>query len=55
MQLCTPGMGVILSAESLVYETGSLQESSIPNAHSDWHPRDISLSVNAFDKLLGWR
>jgi len=34
--LCTPGMGVILSGESPVYETGSLKENSIPNVHSDW-------------------
>ncbi len=32
---CTPGMGVILSGESPVYETGSLKEVSIPNDRSD--------------------
>ena len=31
----TPGMGVILSGESPVYETGSLKEVSIPNDRSD--------------------
>jgi hypothetical protein len=31
----TPGMGVILSGESLVYETGSLKEISVPNDRSD--------------------
>ena len=32
----TPGMGVILSGESPVYETGSLKEITIPNDNSDW-------------------
>jgi hypothetical protein len=32
----TPGMGVILSGESPVCETGSLKEDSIPNERSDW-------------------
>lgn len=33
--LGTPGMGVILSGESPVYETGSLKEVNIPNDRSD--------------------
>ena len=34
-RLGTPGMGVILSGESPMYETGSLKEVSIPNDCSD--------------------